>query len=448
MITGVVACAALIGGLALGIAACHFGWGPYRTLHQVWRTLRGSAENESHVRGQRYRKAVHSGSGVTRAPSALEPGSALLQQQIDQLEALGYAAGSLPFPGDAGVAMSGSQTIERALLVVNDGHAPEATLMNIRGEVLHSWSKPFHEAFPQRSVSPDALGIGHFRRVKVLPEGALLAIYEGHGLIKLDSESKLLWAYDEHAHHDIALWEDGTIFTLTRKAHVVPAVNSGAPVLEDFIVQLSSAGKVLFKLSVLEAIQNSPYRALLENSGRAGDIFHTNSITVLDGRLSDRMPAFRRGNLLLSLFRVNAVIIVDPIARSVVWMVGGLTRMQHDPSLLEEGRLLLFDNRGDNGASRVLEYDILNQRVPWEYRGSEHGFYTATCGAAQRLASGNTLITESDRGRAFIISPTGETLWEYITPNRAPQNSSLVATLFEVQMLAPDYDLSWLRAKR
>ena len=40
--------------------------------------------------------------------------------------------------------------------------------------------------------------------------------------------------------------------------------------------------------------------------------------------------------------------------------------------------------------------------ILWEYRAE--GFYTLSQGYAQRLANGNTLVTESERGRAFEIT--------------------------------------------
>jgi hypothetical protein len=35
---------------------------------------------------------------------------------------------------------------------------------------------------------------------------------------------------------------------------------------------------------------------------------------------------------------------------------------------------------------------------------------------AQRLPNGNTLITEGMHGRIFQVTPSGEVVWEYLTP--------------------------------
>jgi hypothetical protein len=37
-------------------------------------------------------------------------------------------------------------------------------------------------------------------------------------------------------------------------------------------------------------------------------------------------------------------------------------------------------------------------------------------GGVQRLPNGNTLITESDPGYAFEVTPEGETVWKWANP--------------------------------
>ena len=59
--------------------------------------------------------------------------------------------------------------------------------------------------------------------------------------------------------------------------------------------------------------------------------------------------------------------------------------------------------------------------------------------------NGNTLVTESDAGRAFEVTPSGEIVWEFLSPWRAGEAGELVATLFEVVRLPPDFDTSWAR---
>jgi outer membrane protein assembly factor BamB len=171
---------------------------------------------------------------------------------------------------------------------------------------------------------------------------------------------------------------------------------------------------------------------------RRGDPLHTNSLVVLDGRFAALVPAFERGNLLLSSRPSSFVCVLDPRRAEIVWLLQGSFREQHDPKLLDDGHLLLFDNGGERRASAVLELDPATGATIWEYRGSPDApFHSATCGTAERLPNGDTLITESDQGRAFEVTPAGEIVWEFRNPARAGPANEYVATLFELIRLAP-----------
>ena len=104
----------------------------------------------------------------------------------------------------------------------------------------------------------------------------------------------------------------------------------------------------------------------------------------------------------------------------------------------------MFDNLGNDGRARVIEFDPATREVEWLYEGGENGLSSMTCGSNQRLANGNTLITESDSGRAVEVTPDKKVVWEYYTPGRAGENGELIATLFEVVRLPLDFPLGWL----
>ena len=119
-------------------------------------------------------------------------------------------------------------------------------------------------------------------------------------------------------------------------------------------------------------------------------------------------------------------------------------RKQHQPTVTDRETILVFDNIGNEGHARVIEIDPVTQEVVWLYDGGETGLLSLTCGSNQRLANGNTLITESDSGRALEVTPDHQVVWEYYTPHRAGENGELIATLFEVIRLPPDWPLGWL----
>ncbi len=89
--------------------------------------------------------------------------------------------------------------------------------------------------------------------------------------------------------------------------------------------------------------------------------------------------------------------------------------------MLDNGNLLVFDNGLGRGFSRVVEVDPASGRIVWEYRADPpESFYTLSKGSSQRLANGNTLIADSDRGRAFEVTPEGEVVWDFFCPHLTP----------------------------
>jgi outer membrane protein assembly factor BamB len=142
------------------------------------------------------------------------------------------------------------------------------------------------------------------------------------------------------------------------------------------------------------------------------------------------------------------IAVVDLLTESVVWAHKGGSRGQHDPKIINDGHLLLLDNRGRPGSSTVLEFDLVTGRPVWEYRGAkERPFFSRHLGAAQRLRNGNTLITESDSGRSFEVTPDKQIVWEFYNPHRAGKNDQFIATIFELLRLPPELGVDWIPRK-
>ena len=85
------------------------------------------------------------------------------------------------------------------------------------------------------------------------------------------------------------------------------------------------------------------------------------------------------------------------------WAMAGSFRRQHDPDLLPNGHILVFDNLGGDpacGRSRILELDPVTQAIVWSYAGCNGDrFYSEAWGEQQLLPNGNVLVTESYGGR-------------------------------------------------
>lgn len=111
---------------------------------------------------------------------------------------------------------------------------------------------------------------------------------------------------------------------------------------------------------------------------------------------------------------------------------------QHDAQWIPEGypgagHLLIFNNGLDRGYSTIEEivppmdangrYAIEPgkpfgpEKPAWQYQAKNpKDFYSSEISGAHRLPNGNTLICAGVRGLFFEVTPTGETVWEYVNP--------------------------------
>jgi len=330
------------------------------------------------------------------------------------------------------------------------GGNSRAVLINMKGDKVHEWHVPFSQLWPdprhlKGRIDDNAV---YFNDGRIYPNGDLLAVVEGpinsqnpssgYGLVKLDKDSRVLWKYAEKCHHDIDVGEDGTIYTIVNEMveHVPPGLpDIPTPCMVDFVDVLSPEGKSKKRIALLEAFQGSPYAALfcsLErprmsnpmtprgpwvppfvDDERRRDVLHTNAVKVLSReRASKFSPLFKAGQLLISPRRLDAIAVLDPDKEKVVWAARGPWSAQHDPTFLDNGHLLLFDNLGSPLGSRVLEYDPQTQAFPWSYPGQEGApFFSKIRGMCQRLGNGNTLIVNSDAGEVFEVTPDREVVW-------------------------------------
>ena len=368
-------------------------------------------------------------------------------EEANQLTALGYADGVQEAPEIVQVTRHDGARAGTGLNFYVSGQAPEAFLIDMQGQVLHHWSHDYAELWPELEVKPDASGIGKWRRAHLYPNGDILAIHEGIGMIRLDADSKLLWQYPGRTHHDMHVTAEGRIWTLAREVGIHPVFSDERVSMDDVLVELDADGQELSRLSILECLQNvdSPLLQKIEYP----DMFHANSIEVLDGKLDGRVAGFEAGNLLISLRHVHALVVIDVAARKVVWSLEGDFRWQHDAQITEAGSLLLYDNHRLPEAapiSKILEFDPASKELIWSFEGnSKEPFYSKTCGTTQRLGNQNTLITESDGGRAFEITSQGEVVWEYYNPHRGGPGNEFIACLFALHRVGPQADFDWLQ---
>ena len=325
-----------------------------------------------------------------------------------------------------------------------------AHLIDMNGQELHKWSLSREDVMPgaarQRRtffglLEPQVEG-GH-----LFSNGDLLLVYAQKAmgawetlLLKLDKDSRIIWRTEVPAHHAVEVVED-RIYGLTqifKPPSPMPDVPSlaGMPYLDESVSILDSEGKALSSHSILHAFANTKNMRLADEVpfNERIDALHSNSLDVLSEQTARFIPGAKPGNVLLSLRNLNMLVVMDLDSDTIVWALRGSWRGQHDAKVLPNGHILLFDNQGGlmkHGRSRALEIAPDTGGVVWSFDGTDDDPLDSEIrGGAQRLANGNTLISESTAGRILEVTRDGSVVWEYVNPLRTIENGhKLIASL-------------------
>jgi hypothetical protein len=362
---------------------------------------------------------------VTPAPRAAGPADGTdditeeQRRELERISTLGYLVEGGPAPETSGVTIVDPEAWGGYTVYVSSDH-PGAFLIDMRGHVLHTWTDSLTTVNRLRE----------WTRVWVERDGSIIGIMRKPAqLRKLDRDSHLLWKHgrlDMRPHHDLEVEPDGTVYVLTGRHRRIPWLRE-EPVIDELVCVLKpEAGSVreIDCIDIPEAFRTSEFSDVLSAPwfGKDGDLFHTNSIDVLDGSIAH--PAFRAGNVLLSFRSIDSIAVLDPDLRKIVWMRRGPWQQQHEARETPDGHILLFDNGPDDGQSRVVEYDVVTDKIVWSCTAD--GFFSRGLGAEQLLPNGDVLITESERGRVIEVTRDGGIVWEYLNPSRLDGGRTIV----------------------
>jgi hypothetical protein len=306
-------------------------------------------------------------------------------------------------------------------------------LMDMEGHDVHLWD--CHQLESK----------GGFHHVHLLENGDLYVIRESVALLRIDWNTNLIWRKKFSAHHDIAVLDDGSCYVPHRKLHGYRDLK----VSFDVILHLDEQGQEIdrwctyqhldemkealdtrvFLDTILDSIlaggsaqggiSSDVKRALGRRGNKKVDHFHLNTIEVLPATaLGERDARFAQGNLLVCFRNVNQIAVLERGTYRILWSWGaGELEWPHQPTLLPNGHILIFDNGVEREFSRVVEMEPLSGDIVWEYvADTPENFYTTGGGSAQRLANGNTLICETNRGRVFEVNHDGEIVWMWVNP--------------------------------
>ena len=321
----------------------------------------------------------------------------------------------------------------------------EAVLIDMDKNVINRWSLP-HRYWSHVELLPDGdiMVVG----AEVVPGMRMTGISSGNYILRMTWDGDVVFKTHVRAHHDFQVLPDGRIVTLLSEYRLTPAYHPSLKIDDHLIGVLSAKAEPLEKLSVYDLFAAHPDQLPLQRVPvfrRAEpsffDLFHCNSIEWLEPApdLVGTHEIYGDNVILICVHFQDLVCAVDWDTRQPVWVWGrGKLDCPHHASLLENGNIMIFDNGKGRRYSRVVEVDPRTNEVAWHYQAdNRHDFFSQSRGGTQRLPNGNTLITESDRARAFEVTPGGEVVWTFLNPLRDERGRH--ATIVRMEYYETDY---------
>lgn len=293
-------------------------------------------------------------------------------------------------------------------------------LVDMRGRFVHRWETPY-----EPGMHGILLPNGHLLyagKVDGGPFAEEFGIGAGGVLVEYDWEGNEMWRHEDLSmHHDFFRLENGNTMVLrwvTVPEEKARKINGGIPGTEyggsimrtDSFQEVDRDGNVVWEWYAYDHLD--PDRHIICPLCSRHEWTHMNSCFVLTD-----------GDIMTTSFNLNRIFIIDRATGAIKWEWGeGQLAHPHNPTLLDNGNILVFDNGSHRGPSpisfsRVLEISRETGEIVWEYTDPcPSSFYSAIKSGAQRLPNGNTLICESTKGRFFEVTKDGEIVWEYINP--------------------------------
>ncbi len=290
-----------------------------------------------------------------------------------------------------------------------------ARIFDMEGRSLHEWRSDF---------VPAAGSVWSMARMDA--RGMLYGVYSEQALLKLDWTGKPLWITRGRFHHDISLDADGTVLALLMRDVAVEAGDQHWTIKSHGVAFVDPAdGTVRRTLWLDETLAGQNFwRQHLQRLAGRRDVMHANTVRASPVAVEGLWEA---GDLVVSARHLDRILVVDRDDGALRWQWGaGVVQGQHDPHVLADGTILVFDNGVDRKRSRILRVDPRDGRIVWSYgEGPDQRFFSPGRGLVERLPNGNVLVTSSAEARAFEVDAAGRKVWEYRAPPEPGQSQRL-----------------------
>lgn len=194
---------------------------------------------------------------------------------------------------------------------------------------------------------------------------------------------------ETRAHHDVIATPDGSVLFLALEPRLVEGETIVGEAVWEWTPGAAEATKRWSSFDHLSTVDDWAPRS------HPTDWLHANALHLGP-----------RGNLLVSLQRLNQVVSIAPGFDGLEWRLGGINATipvpegerfsgQHTAAEVAPDRVLLFDNglEREEPFSRAVEFDIggAEARNVWEFR-PERPNWSRAVSSARRLPNGNTMV--------------------------------------------------------
>jgi len=353
----------------------------------------------------------------------------VLDEALERLKAVPYmdVVNDEKGPGLANVTLYDENLSFDGVILYILRDMAEANLVDMNGKLLHQWRPS--ELMPR----------GKWIYAEIDEDGSLCVLLRREGIYRISRDStEVTKLGGQQVHHDLELAPDGKIYALTEKNQWLSFPQGDVPIRNHYILVLSRSGEVLKSVSLFdlfkdrippETVERMLQHVEMIKAKRAGagrkfsrrsyprywDLFHSSTVEYITSDFSRGA----KGDLLICVRNMDMIAVVNLEEESVRWSWGeGELDRPHQPTLLENGNILIFDNGTFRDYTRIVEVNPETGTIDWEYRADPpQDFHSATKGGVQRLPNGNTLIVESLHGRVFEVTKDGRVVWEFWNPN-------------------------------
>jgi hypothetical protein len=315
---------------------------------------------------------------------------------------------------------------------------PQVRLVHMDGHVVHKWKvDPFEiwpdpKHLPKKLVPKTRFSFRH-QGLVVLPDGSVVVNVANVGTVKLDKCGSVVWTVDRRTQHSITRdGVDGFWIPANQEASAVPEdlllpgvsrtfIEDTLGRYENLLLFVDADGKVQREFSVLRALFDGNFEQQLYDAWKVSksDPTHVNDIEIVTAALAEKIKGVKEGDLLVSIRQLHMLAVFDRETGRIKWHQTGPWVRQHDPDILPQGNILVFNNRPlslqGELRSNLIEFDPATSHAKVVYPlNDDDGFYTDILGTQQPLPNGNILINESRKGRVFEINSQGRIVWEYV----------------------------------